>query len=397
MLKYSYKALNEKGKVQRGMVAAMSQEDFQKVIAEKGLKVFWFRASGKSDAAKTSKLELKLVLAFCRQLSSMLSAGLPLIKSLEMLYERSDKAKLKNVLASLFESVQKGNSLAEAMGGLGDTFPTLLVSMIKSGEMSGQLESTLLRMADYYEKERKQKAQVKSAMSYPKMVMLVCLVVVGVLIQTIMPKMISQIPEGVAMPVPTAILLAIKNFVVDNFFIIGCIVAGIIILKPILRKVEAVDLLMSKMKLRVPIFGKINRMVATSRFASSLATLTSSGVHLIDALTMVTEMMDNSYIAHQLDASIEAIRRGESISVALQNVEAFDPLLRTMIFVGEESGSLDEVLVQTATYFEEESDNSIKRLTAMINPLLMMIMAVIVGFVLIAIMMPMFTMMNNIG
>lgn len=396
MLKYSYKALSADGKKHSGTITATGDDDFTKVLAEKGLKCYWYRTSGKKEGTRIAKLDNVSVLQFCRQLSSMLNAGLPLIKSLEMLYERTEKVKLKNTLAALFEAVQKGNSLAEAMASLGNTFPVLLVSMVKSGEMSGKLEETLIRMADYYEKEKKKKSQIKSATAYPKIVLVVCFIVVGVLLSTIMPKMVAMVPPD-KLPAPTKFLLNIKDAIAKNYFIMLSVIFGLIIVIPILKKIEAVDLFLAKMKIRMPLVGKLNKMVYTSRFASSLATLCSSGVHLLDAMTMVSEMMENSYISQQLDKSIEAIRRGESISVAMQGIEAFDPLLMTMIFVGEESGSLDEILEQTATYFEEESDNAVKSLTAMINPLLMLFMAVVIGFVLIAIMLPMFAMYDTVG
>lgn len=211
-----------------------------------------------------------------------------------------------------------------------------------------------------------------------------------------MPKMISMVSPD-KLPVATKILLAIKDFIVKDYIIIIGVVASLVIFVPIIKRIEAVNLFLSKMKVKLPMIGKLQKMIYTSRFASSLCTLTSSGVHLLDALTMVSEMMDNMYISREIDNAIEAIRRGESISAALQTVDAFDPLLTTMIFVGEESGSLDEVLEQTAAYFEDEADTAIKSLTAMINPALMVVMAVVIGFILISILMPMFSMYDSIG
>lgn len=396
MFKYTYKALTADGKRKSGTITATSEEDFNQVITERGLKCYYVHASGKGDSSKISKLDLPLVLQFCRQMASMLNAGLPLIKSLEMLYERTEKPKLKNVLAALFEAVQKGNSLAEAMSSLGVAFPTLLVSMVKAGEMSGKLEETLVRMADYYEKEKKKRGQIKSATSYPKIVLIICSIVVIVLLTSVMPQMISMVPPE-KLPWTTKLLLGVKDALVNNYIIIIGVIASLIIFIPIIKKIESVNLFLSKMKVKAPLIGKLNRMVYTSRFASSLCTLTSSGVHLLDALTMVSEMMENLYVSRAIDNAVEGIRRGESISAALQTIDAFDPLLTTMIFVGEESGSLDEVLGQTAAYFEDESETAVKSLTAMINPALMMVMAVVIGFILISILLPMFSMYDSIG
>ena len=225
MYKYSYKALTPEGKRTSGTITATSEDDCNEVIASRGTKCYYVHATGKGDASKLSKLDTPMVLQFCRQLASMLNAGLPLIKSLEMLYERTEKPKLKNVLAALFEEVQKGNSLAESMAALNDVFPNLLVSMVKAGEMSGKLEETLIRMADYYEKEKKRKGQIKSATSYPKIVLAICLVVVVVLLIWIMPKMISMVSPD-KLPVATKILLAIKDFIVKDYIIIIGVVAS---------------------------------------------------------------------------------------------------------------------------------------------------------------------------
>lgn len=396
MYKFSYKALSADGKKISGKIAATSEDDFNQVISSRGLKCYYVHATGKGDTSKLSKLDLALVLQFCRQLASMLNAGLPLIKSLEMLYERTDKPKLKNVLAALFEEVQKGNSLAEAMSQMGEVFPSLLVSMVKAGELSGKLEETLIRMADYYEKEKKRKGQIKSATSYPKIVLVICLAVVILLLVFVMPQMTSMISPD-KMPSTTKFLLGIKDFIMKDYVIVIAVIASLKVFFPILKRIEKVDYFLSKMKLRIPIMAKVNKMTYTSRFSSSLCTLTSSGVHLLDALTMVSEMMDNRYVSNSIDTAIEGIRRGESISSALQSVDAFDPLLTTMIFVGEESGSLDEVLGQTARYFEDESEAALKGLTAMINPILMCVMAVVIGFVVIAMLQPMFSMYDTIG
>jgi type IV pilus assembly protein PilC len=396
MQKYTYKALATNGKVVQGRIDATDDEDFNKVLAEKGLKPFWFTSSGRRDKSAVKKLDTIMILTFCRQLSSMLTAGLPLSKSLEMLYERTEKPKLKAVLAFLFEGVQKGNSLAESMMEMGDNvFPPLLTSMVKSGEMSGQLESTLLKMADHFEKQRKQEQKIKSAMSYPKMLGFVLVVVVVAMIKLILPNMTSTMePDDI--PGPTAFLLSIDDFITNNYILLIVGVVFMIVGFPMLKRIDSVKLFFDKTKLAMPMFGKLNKQVYTSRFASSLATLCSSGVPLLDAMNMCSELIGNKLISQQLDSAIEGIRRGESISASLQAIDSFDPLLTTMIFVGEESGSLETILMQTATYFEGESNDAIGRLTGMITPIMTMVMGVVVGFVLIAIMMPMFSAYDDV-
>ena len=400
MYKYRYQAISSvTGKNVTGKVSAEDDSDFLKIVKVMGLMCYSYKAIGQKNMTRFKKLTIEEVVAFCRQLSSMLVAGLPLAKSLEMLYERTEKKKkaMRNVLAYLFEQVQKGESLASAMNLMGKTFPTLLISMVKSGEMSGQIDETLVKMAEHFEKEKKQKHQLKSALSYPKMLILVCLLVVSVLLVAVLPKMLAMLPEGEPIPGPTALLLKIKDIITQKYVLLACLIVGFIVLKKIAMRFRKVRIFMGKMQTKLPIVGKLKRMIYTANFARSLATLYGSGVSLLDSMQMSGEIMGNEYIEDQIQQAITSIRRGNNIAESLSQVEAFDPLLMTMIFVGEESGSLEGILDQTAGYFDEEADSAIKQLMQMISPVMLIVMAVVVGVVLIAIMMPMFAVYGAAG
>ena len=399
MQKYTYKAVDADGKFVKGTVVVADDKSFRDLLHEQSLKCYDYRIVNKAKQAKYKPLKVGELIAFSRQLSSMLSSGLDLSMSLKMLYERTEKNKnhLKTVLAALYEGIQKGESLATAMATMENTFPSLYISMMKSGEMNGKIDESLVTLADYFEKEHKQRNQIKSAMSYPIILLVICLLVVVLMSVVVLPRMVDMLPEGTEMPVPTAILMGLKDFIVNNWFVVLVVIAILIVILPIIFKIPAVAKFTGMMKTRLPVIGKLRKMLYTATFARSLSTLYATGIPLLDAISMGAEILDNKHIEMQIREAVVSIRKGSSIAEAFSIVSSFDPMLMTMIFVGEQSGTLDDILIQTAKYFEEEAQSALKRLIGMISPIMLMIMAVVVGFVLIAVMMPMLTLYQSIG
>ena len=354
MQKYTYKAIDADGKVTKGTLVAADDKNFRDLLHEQGLRCFDYSIVNQAKQARTRPLKTGDLIAFSSQLSSMLRAGLDLSMSMKMLYERTEKKKkrLRAVLASLFEQLQKGESLASAMAKMENTFPAMYISMVKSGEMNGKIDESLTTLASYFEKEQKQKNQIKGAMSYPIILLVICFLVVIVMSVFVMPQM-TAIPQ--------------------------------------------VAVFLGKMLIKIPKIGSLQKMIYTATFARSLATLYATGIPLLDAISMGAEIITNKYVEMRIREAVVEIRKGSSIAEAFAHVDAFDPMLMTMTFVGEQSGALDEILMQTARYFDEESSNAIKRLIGMISPAMMMIMAVVVGFVLMGVMMPMFTLYETIG
>lgn len=399
MQKYTYKAMDSAGKMTKGTLVAADDKSFRDLLHEQGLRCFDYRIVNQAKQARTKALKVSDLIAFSRQLSSMLRAGLDLSMSMKMLYERTEKKKkrLRAVLASLFEQLQKGESLASAMAKMDNTFPALYISMVKSGEMNGKIDESLTTLAEYFEKEHKQRNQIKSAMSYPIILLVVCFLVVIVMSVFVMPQMTSMMPEGTELPVPTKILMAIKDFIVTQWYVVALIVFALITIIPIIKRIPQVAIFSGKLLIKIPKIGPLQKMIYTSTFARSLSTLYATGIPLLDAIAMGAEIITNKYVEMRIREAVVDIRKGSSIAEAFSHVDAFDPMLMTMTFVGEQSGALDEILMQTASYFEEESSNAIKRLIGLISPVMMMIMAVVVGFVLMGVMMPMFTLYETIG
>lgn len=395
MQKYSYKALTPEGKQIKGRMIAANDDEIKRLITKNGNYVVSFsKESSEIDSIKP--VDIRQLVAFCNQLGSILRAGLPLTNALEMLYERTEDAKFRKVLGGVYEAVQKGHPFSEGLAAQGRAFPPLMVNMVKSGEMSGSLDSTMIKMADHYEKELKMKNLVKSAMRYPIMLGIICVLVVVVLIVFVLPKMVQSLdPENI--PLPTKILMGLSDFIIKYWYILIGTVFVLYIALPIILKVPKIRYNLDKAKLNLPKMGPLVKMIYTGRFSRSLATLYDCGIDLIDAMTMCSAIIGNVYVAEQIDNAVTKIKKGESISAAMAKVDSFDSLLTNMIFVGEESGVLGEILGRTADYFDEESTVATKGLTAMIEPIMLVVMASIIGFIIMSIIMPMFASYDAIG
>ena len=399
MQKYTYKAIDASGKNVSGTISAMDDKNFRDQIKADGLRCYDYKVVNSAKQQKNKPLPMKDVIGFSRQLSSMLSAGLDLGMSMKMLYERTEKRakQLRNVLAKLFEELQKGESLASAMIRMDNTFPPLFISMVKSGEMNGKLDEALVTVSDYFERENIQHNKVKSAMNYPIILLSVCAVVVVLMSVFIIPKMTAMMPEGSEMPFPTAVLLGIRDFFVSKWYMVLFVILALVTLVPIIKKLPGVSMVWGKFKTKIPKIGRLQKQLYTASFSRSLATLYATGIPLLDAIAMSAEVINNDYVHVKIREAIISIRKGSTIAEAFAIVDAFDPMLMTMTFVGEQAGTLDEILMQTSRYFEEESQNAIKKLTGMINPAMMMIMGIVVAFILMGAMMPMFSMYDQIG
>ena len=266
MQKYTYKAYDLSGKFVKGTLVAADDKAFRDALHDQGMRCYEYRIVNQAKQVRYKPLKIAELIAFSRQLSSMLSAGLDLSLSLKMLYERTEKKKkyLKFIEARLFEEIQKGESLAGAMQNLDNTFPSLYISMVKSGELNGKIDEALTTLADYFEKEHKQRNQIKSAMSYPIIVLVICILVVILMSVVVLPRMAAMIPEGTALPLPTAILLGLKDFVVNQWFVVLIIVFALFVIIPIIKRIPKVAEITGKAVTRLPVIGRLTKMLYTA-------------------------------------------------------------------------------------------------------------------------------------
>ena len=392
MQKYSYVALTPEGKTVRGTMIAQSDEEIKQLVTKNGN--YCLSYTRLKDEAKGQKpLPIKDIINFCSQLGSILKAGVPLATGLDMLYSKTEKANLRKIIGNIYELVQKGNSLSDALQRQGKSFPPMMINMVKAGEMSGDLDASLNKLAEHFDKDVKLRNQVKSAMRYPKMLVAITFAVVILLSVLVLPNMVQGMTD---IPASTRALLAFANFIIKDwpYLLVAAVVLYLVL--PLIKEIPKVRFVWDKLKLKVPKIGKLVRMVYTSRFARNLATLYEGGIQLIDAIQMSTQIVGNKYIEECMQEAIVRVKKGEPMSKAISAAGVFDPLLTSMLYVGEESGVLSDVLSRTADYFDEEAGAATKGLTDMLQPVMLIVMAGVIGFILLAILQPMLSSYNDI-
>ncbi len=327
----------------------------------------------------------------------MLDAGVSINSAVHILAEQLTNRKLKDALGDMEDQVRKGQTLSESMRKHNKIFPDLLISMIETGEVSGNLDSVLLRMSTHYEKENKINNKVKSAMIYPAVLSVVAIVVVTILLTFVMPTFIDMFTEsGVELPLSTKILLGMSGGLQKHGLLIFLAVVIIVILFRYYLKTDSGKLFSSRLKLKIPVIKKLNQKIIVSRFTRTLSTLLSSGVTLVQALEVVSDVVGNKVAEEALSRIREAVIKGEGLSTPISEDKLFPSMLASMVKIGEESGSLDDILNKTADFYDEELEVTVQTTTALLEPLLIVIMGVVMGFIIISIMLPMFNMYGSI-
>jgi len=340
-------------------------------------------------------LSLKDVALMCRQLSSMLGAGVTLVKALNILYMQVEKKNLKASIKLLYEAVQRGDQFSEAIQKQGKVYPDIMISMIEAGEASGMLDQVMGRLADQFDKDLKLRSKIKVAMTYPMIIAILCVVVVLVLVTQVLPIFIGMFEEsGVALPMPTQIVLAFSNIITGSWFIVLMIMGILVFGFRAFVASESGRRQWDSLLLRIPVLGQTIRKVAAVRFTRTLTTLLASGMNLLKALDVVIKVVGNRVIMDGLTEAKEDIRKGMSLSQSLRKTNVLPPMVYSMVGIGEEAGTIEKMLDRCAEYFNDEVETSIQRLVGIIEPLLIVLMAVIVGFIVIAIMLPMISSYN---
>jgi len=343
------------------------------------------------------KVKVKDIAVFCRQFYVMLNAGVPIINCLNILRLQAENNKLKQAIGEVYENVQRGLSLSESLRNHQDIFPELLINMVEAGESSGKLDVVMDRMADHFEKENKIKGKIQGAMIYPIILCIVAVIVVTVLLVFVMPTFIQSFSDsGIELPLPTRILLAVSNGIRKYWYFIVLILFGSAFAFMQYIKTEKGRLAFDAFKLRIPVFSSQIKKIITSRFTRTLSTLLSSGIPLLQALDMVAKVVGNEVVADGIKIAKEEVRKGADLSGPIRAIGIFPPMVESMIKIGEESGSLDDILERTANFYDEEVEIAMQKMTTMIEPIMIVIMGVIVGFIVISMMLPMTDMMKTI-
>lgn len=400
---YEYSALDKTGKNLNGIIDADSAVAARQKLRGTGI----FPVEVKETTARPKDLtsgpvavstlfkrvkpgELSVV---TRQLSTLLGAGITLVSSLEALISQLANPLLKKIMAQVKESVNEGNSLAFSLSQHPKVFSQIYINMVRAGEASGSLDLVLDRLAEYSERQQALRGRLRAALAYPLFMACIGMLVVFFLVTFVVPnitKVFSDMHQ--TLPLPTVLLISVSDFLKSFWWLVlGGLAAAIIFVKQF-RKTPRGSYLWDEIKIRAPIFGVIGRKMAVARFGRTLGTLLQSGVPLLSALQIVRNIVNNTLIANAIDKAAEDIQEGKSLAAPLSQSPWFPPIAIQMISVGEQSGEMEKMLNKIADTYEREAESHITAMTSMLEPVMILVMALFVGFILISILLPIFEM-----
>ena len=394
---YRYVATDLGGRTVRGKESAEDKNALIEKLRDKGLFCSSFTEEAEKVQEAKAKFKTKDLSFMCRQISTMLTSGITLVKALSILVAQQENKKQKAVLTELFDDVQRGKSFSEALQAQGNAFPNLFVSMVAAGESSGNLDLIMQRLSNHYDKENKTNNKIRSAMTYPMVLGAIMVIIVIALFTFIIPTFAEMFTDPDQIPLLTKIMLAISDSMVNYWFIYIGAVIGLVLLVRYMKKVPSVKLWWDRTKCRIPKAGKLICTIYTSRFAHTMSSLFASGMQMVECIQKSEQVLGNRYISKEFESVIENVKQGESFSTALGRTGIFDGIFTSVIYVGEESGTLDDILEKTADYYDDESDTAINKLTGMLQPLMILIMGVLVMLVLLAVYPAMYGAMDAVG
>ena len=347
---------------------------------------------------RTKHISTKNLSLLCRQLASMLTSGITLIRALNILYQQIENKALKNVIRTLYESVQKGDQFSEALKKQKDVFPELMISMVESGEVGGRLDSAMAKLADSFENDLKLQNKIKAALTYPIILFVIAVGVVLILVTVVLPTFTKMfISMDVTLPLPTKILMAVGAAITNYWYVfIFAIVLLVVAFRTFINTEKGI-LAWDSFLLQIPIFRNTITKIVAVRFSRTLAALLSSGVTLLQSLDIVIKVVGNQVIVNMLYEAKEDIRKGMTLSQALRKVTYLPAMVHSMIGIGEESGTMEEMLEKTAVFFDAEVESAIQRLIALIEPVMIVVMGSIVAFIIMSVLMPVFDLYSAIG
>lgn len=402
MPSYKYEVIGPDGKPQTGTIDASNLE-----VATAELKSGGNTIVSLSKANAFNKdldihigkaVSVRELSVFCRQFESVLNAGVTVIEALNMLAEQTENKTFKSALEDIRDAVQKGDTLSAAMAEFPKIFPPLMVQMVAAGEATGGIDKAFSRMGGQFEKEAHLKGLIVKSAIYPIILILVIIVVVAIMMIKIVPTFTAQFDEvGGTLPAITRAVMAISDFFVNNWYYMLAIIVGLVIFFKEFKKTENGAIIMGRLALKFPMVGKLNIKTASASMTRTLATLMGSGIQLVDALGLVTDMMKNQIVKNALKKAQEEVSRGIPLSTPLQETGVFPPMVYHMIEIGEETGNMEDMLDKIAEYYDEEVEMATQSLLAVMEPMIIIVMAVIVVPIVLAIMMPMYSLYDSIG
>ena len=425
MPKYSYVAMDQHGKETKGTLEVANQNEA--IARVKEMQLFPTRIvevekvrdkpEGKAKPGKAAKkgggmninikipglsgkVKAKVLTTFTRQLATLVDAGLPLLRGLRVLEKQEKNPTLKSIISDLALSIEGGSTFSEALAQHPKVFNRLYVNMVKAGELGGVLEVVLTRLSEFMEKAQKIKGKVIAAMFYPVAVLIVATVILIILMVKVVPsfeQVFIGMAEGAQLPAFTRLVLGISRAVKDNILMTLGVVTVFVVLFMLFKRTKFGRHAWDKFKLKMPVIGPVVNKVAISRFTRTLGTLISSGVPILQALTIVKETAGNVIVSNAVGAVHESVKEGETITAPLEASGVFPPMVISMVDVGEQTGALPEMLLKIADNYDEEVDNAVAAMTSLLEPIMIVFLAVIVGSIVIAMFLPLIDLMNRVG
>jgi type IV pilus assembly protein PilC len=400
---FNYKVKTPRGSVVVGTLDAPEMRTAAEMLRRQRYVVLDLkvrRGAGEAGAASAlgggislfkPKVKAKDVVLFSRQLATMVGAGLPLMRGLGTMIDQVENPAMKDVVTKISDDIEHGISISQAMAKFPKIFNTLYVSMVAAGETAGNLDQILDRLAGYLEAAEELQRKVKGAMAYPSVIVSAVIVVVIFLMLFVIPTFVNVFQEaGAELPMMTQITIGMSNWMKDNIGVLIAIIAGMFFFLRWYRGTPNGSLAIDRILLRMPVFGQLIRKQAVARFTRTLSTMIHGGVPILQAMEVVAKTSGNRVVEEAVIKSMESIKEGEKISEPLKQSGVFPPMVIQMISVGEETGKLPEMLVRVADFYDSEVDTAVASLSSMIEPLVIIFMGVVVGFLVISMFMPMF-------
>ena len=398
---FSYVAVDKRGKEKRGSLEAETRERALEQLKAEGLIPVSVREQGalnkEIDFSIGKKVKPRDLSVFCRQFVSITQAGVPMKEALQMLSEQTENKWLKRAISEVLLNVEKGNTLADSMRSQPDIFPPMLVNMVEAGEQSGSLEMAFSRMAVHFEKEAKLKATIKKATIYPIILVIAAIGVIAVMLLFVIPIFIDMFADlDIEMPAITMFVMNSSKWMTSHWYVLLAIIVGVVAAYKLIYRTTQGRLTIDRIKMKMPLFGKLTVKTACSQFARTMSTLLMSGISTIDALETTSKIVNNIHYTNAMLKAREEVMKGVPLSEPLEASGIFPPMVYHMTGIGEETGNVEEMLEKMADYYDEEVEMTTQSVLAAMEPIIILFMALIIGTLVIAVISPIASMYSGL-
>ncbi len=396
MPKYSYKGKNIYGDMTEGVFEAPTEQAVMDMLKSKNYYVLEVKPllerKDLLDFEGNRKVPTKELMLFCKHFSVILKAGIPVLHALSMVDSQTENKAMKKVIAGIMKDIQTGSSLTQAVKGYKDKLPLIMIYMIEAGEASGTLDKSLDSLYIHFEKSYNTQLKIKSALRYPKIVMLVALIVTGFMMVVVVPTFIQMFEENkMVLPLPTKILIAVSDFFVNYGLVTALIILGMFLLFKLYSVTAEGALRIDTLKYKMPYVEQYVKRNVAARFARTMATLMASGVGITEGIDISSRVVGNRYVEEQLQDLRRQVIAGKGLTRPLKEAHFFPEMLENMIMMGEEAGTIEAMLENAANIYEEEIDANTQKITDMIQPIILIFLGVLVGFIILAVALPLFS------